>query len=197
VTSTPIVLTVLLVAVTTADAGYYRITVKREHNGAASCYLHTRIAVGDQLEIAAPRGTFVLDRTHAPVLLISAGIGATPDLAMLHTLAEEHSDREIWWVHCAGRSREHSFAAEIRTLLASLPNVHSRVYYSRPDPNDLEGRDFDSTGHLTASALAELEPPRDAVPSVRHLRRRPVRSAADTASEPPSSSTASRSTSRR
>ena len=78
------------------DAGYYRITVKREPDGAASGYLHTRLAVGDQLDIAAPRGTFILDRTDAPVLLISAGIGATPVLAMLHALAEEHSDREIW-----------------------------------------------------------------------------------------------------
>ena len=45
------------------DAGYYRITVKREHDGVASGYLHTRLAVGDQLDIAAPRGTFILDRT--------------------------------------------------------------------------------------------------------------------------------------
>jgi ferredoxin-NADP reductase/MOSC domain-containing protein YiiM/ferredoxin len=144
------------------DAGYYRITVKRERGGAASGYLHTRLAVGDQLDIAAPRGTFILDRTHAPVLLISAGIGATPVLAMLRALAEEHSDREIWWLHGARNRREHSFAAEARSLLASLPNVHTHVYYSRPGPNDLKGRDFDSADRLTASVLAELEPPRDA-----------------------------------
>ena len=144
------------------DAGYYRITVKREHDGAASGYLHTRLAVGDQLDIAAPRGTFILDRTAAPVLLISAGIGATPVLAMLHALAEEHSEREIWWLHGARSSRDHSFAAEARALLASLPNAHAHVCYSRPGPDDLEGRDFDSAGRLTASLLAELEPPRDA-----------------------------------
>jgi ferredoxin-NADP reductase len=144
------------------DAGYYRITVKRAHDGAASGYLHTRLSVGDQLDIAAPRGTFILDGTHAPVLLISAGIGATPVLAMLHALAEDHSDREIWWLHGARSSRDHSFAAEARTLLASLPNVRAHVYYSRPGLNDLEGRDFDSAGRLTASLLAELVPPRDA-----------------------------------
>jgi ferredoxin-NADP reductase len=144
------------------DAGYYRITVKREHDGAASGYLHTRLSVGDELDIAAPRGTFILDRMHAPVLLISAGIGATPVLAMLQALAEERSDREIWWLHGARSSRDHSFAAETRTLLASLPNVRTHVCYSRPGPNDLEGRDFDSAGRLTASLLAELEPPRDA-----------------------------------
>jgi ferredoxin-NADP reductase/MOSC domain-containing protein YiiM/ferredoxin len=144
------------------DAGYYRITVKREHAGAASGYLHTRLRVGAQLEIAAPRGTFILDRTNAPLLLISAGIGATPLLAMLHALATGHIEREIWWLHGARSSRDHSFAAEARALLASLPNVHTHVCYSRPGPDDLEGRDFDSAGRLTASLLVELAPPRDA-----------------------------------
>jgi ferredoxin-NADP reductase/MOSC domain-containing protein YiiM len=144
------------------DAGYYRITVKREHDGAASGYLHTRLAVGDQLGIAAPRGTFILDRTHAPALLISAGIGATPVLAMLQALAAEHSDREIWWLHGARNQAEHPFAAEAQALLASLPNMRRHVYYSRPGPDDLKGQDFDSAGRLTASVLAELEPPLDA-----------------------------------
>jgi ferredoxin-NADP reductase/MOSC domain-containing protein YiiM len=144
------------------DAGYYRITVKREPSGAASGYLHTRLAVGDQLDIAAPRGTFILDRTDSPVLLISAGIGATPVLAMLHALAEEHSDREIWGLHAARNSRAHSFAAEARALIASLSNARRRVYYSRPGRNDVEGRDFDTAGRLTGSVLADLNPPRDA-----------------------------------
>jgi ferredoxin-NADP reductase/MOSC domain-containing protein YiiM/ferredoxin len=140
---------------------YYRITVKRERGGVASGYLHTRLAVGDQLEIAAPRGMFILDQTQAPVLLISAGIGATPVLAMLHALAKEHSSREIWWLHGARSSRDHPFAAEARALLGSLPNVRTYVCYSRPGPGDLEGRDFDRAGRLTVSLLAQLEPPRD------------------------------------
>jgi ferredoxin-NADP reductase/MOSC domain-containing protein YiiM/ferredoxin len=143
-------------------AGSYRITVKREQDGAASGYLHTRLAVGDQLDVAAPRGTFILDGTAAPVLLISAGIGATPVLAMLHTLAEEHSDREIWWLHGARSGRDHAFSSEARTLLAALPNVRAHVYYSRPGSDDRAGRDFDSAGRVTASLLAELAPPRDA-----------------------------------
>ena len=143
-------------------AGYYRVTVKREPHGAASGYLHTRLAVGDELDVAAPRGTFILGESRAPVLLVSAGIGATPVLAMLQSLAQEHSDRQIWWLHGARNSREHSFAAEARTLLASMPNTRSRVYYSHPGPDDHEGRDFDSTGRLTGSALADLQPPSDA-----------------------------------
>jgi ferredoxin-NADP reductase/MOSC domain-containing protein YiiM/ferredoxin len=144
------------------DAGFYRIAVKREHDGAASGYLHARLAVGDQLEVAAPRGTFILDVTDKPVLLISAGIGATPVLAMLEALAEQRSDRPIWWLHGARSGRDHAFAAEARALVASLPNGRSRVYFSRPGPDDREGRDFDSPGRLTASVLAALEPPRDA-----------------------------------
>jgi ferredoxin-NADP reductase/MOSC domain-containing protein YiiM len=144
------------------DAGYYRITVKHEQAGAASGYLHTRLRVGAQLEIAAPRGVFILDGSDAPVLLISAGIGATPVLAMLHALATEHSDREIWWIQGARSSRDHSFAAEARALLASLPNVHTHVCYSRPGTDDVEGRNFQSVGRLTASLLFELAPPRDA-----------------------------------
>ena len=144
------------------DAGYYRIAVKRERDGVASAFLHTRLAVGDRLDIAAPRGTFILDRTEAPVLLISAGIGATPVLGMLQALAEARSDREIWWLHSARNRREHSFAAEARALLASLPDARTRVYYSRPGPHDVEGRDFDRAGRLTGELLAQLVLPHDA-----------------------------------
>ena len=144
------------------DASYYRITVKREHNGTASGYLHTQLAIGDQLDIAAPRGTFILDESDTPVLLISAGIGATPVLAMLHALAAAHAEREIWWFHGARSSRDHVFAAEARGLLASLPNVRMHVYYSRPNANDREGRDFDHASRLTASLLAELDLPHEA-----------------------------------
>jgi ferredoxin-NADP reductase/MOSC domain-containing protein YiiM/ferredoxin len=140
-------------------AGYYRITVKREREGAVSGYLHSHLAIGDRLDIAAPRGTFILDQTQAPLLLISAGIGATPVLAMLAALGQEHSDREIWCLYSAHNGREHPFAAEARSLVASLPNARAHVYYSSPDPMDLEGRDFDSAGRLTASVLAELSPP--------------------------------------
>src|SRR5262249_43823354 len=82
-------------------ADYYRISVKREPGGTASSYLHTQLKVGDRIDIGAPRGTFILDPTSAPALLISAGIGATPLLAMLHALADERSQREVWWLYGA------------------------------------------------------------------------------------------------
>ena len=143
-------------------AGYYRIAVKHEPNGAVSGYLHKRLAVGDQLEVGAPRGTFILDESDAPVLLISAGVGATPVLAMLNALAAASSQREVWWLHSARSGREHSFAQETRTLLAALSHTHSHIYYSRPGKEDVEGRDFDTAGRLTPSLLLELEPPQSA-----------------------------------
>jgi ferredoxin-NADP reductase/MOSC domain-containing protein YiiM len=130
--------------------GTYRISVKREPDGVASGYLHTRLAVGDEIEVAAPRGTFILDESDAPLLLLSAGIGATPVMAMLHALAAARSEREIWWLHGAHSRADHAFATEASTLLASLPNVHSHVYYSRDE------------GRLTPAALAELDLPHDA-----------------------------------
>ena len=144
-------------------AGFYRITVKREHDGVASGYLHTRLAVGDELDVGAPRGTFILDGTHAPVLLISAGIGVTPVLAMLQALAEEHSDREIWWLHGARSSRDHAFAAEAKALLASLPNVRTPRLL-QPSRSERRRQAATSTAWAVsrASLLAELEPPRDA-----------------------------------
>jgi ferredoxin-NADP reductase/MOSC domain-containing protein YiiM/ferredoxin len=143
-------------------AGYYRVTVKREPGGTVSGYLHTRLAVGERLDTGAPRGTFILDEGQAPVLLISAGIGATPVLSMLQALAQARSDREIWWLHGGRNGLEDPFAKEARTLLASLPGARSHVCYSRPGPDDIDGRDFDTAGRLTTSLLAELAPPTDA-----------------------------------
>src|SRR5205085_8950106 len=78
------------------DGDGYRISVKREAHGAASSYLHTRLGVGDTVEVGAPRGAFVLKPGDGPVVLLSAGVGATPVLSMLHAMAAEHSPRQVW-----------------------------------------------------------------------------------------------------
>jgi ferredoxin-NADP reductase/MOSC domain-containing protein YiiM len=140
----------------------YRISVKQEERGAGSQFLHTRVRAGDQLEAAAPRGTFTLRPGPAPVLLISAGVGATPVLAMLHALAAARSDRDIWWLHGARDRADEPFAAESRALLAALPRAHRHICYSRPGPDDVQGRDYDTAGRLTAPVLAALDLPRDA-----------------------------------
>jgi ferredoxin-NADP reductase/MOSC domain-containing protein YiiM len=121
---------------TPSDAEY-RISVKRETHGVVSTYLHTRLRVGDTVDVAAPRGDFVLPEDHndtTPVLLLSAGVGVTPVLAMLHALAEVHSGREIWWLHTARSAAEHAFATETHQLLANLDRSHEHVFYTAPSP---------------------------------------------------------------
>ena len=131
-------------------AGAYRISVKRESHGLVSGYLNGTLRPGATLEVAAPRGDFVLDDVTGPVLLISAGIGVTPVLAMLHALAARRSERDVWWIHGARGPREHPLAAEAHALLASLPHAREHVFYSA------------TAGRLSKDKLLALEVPADA-----------------------------------
>jgi ferredoxin-NADP reductase/MOSC domain-containing protein YiiM len=138
----------------------YRISVKREPHGVASTYLDRMLRPGTTLQVAAPRGGFVLDGGAGPVLLISAGIGITPVLAMLHQLAAHHSEREVWWLHGARGPAEHPFAAEAHDLLACLPHAHEHVYYSAATGARRSSRV--TAGRLSKDKLAKLDLPADA-----------------------------------
>jgi ferredoxin-NADP reductase/MOSC domain-containing protein YiiM len=140
------------------DASSYRISVKREPHGAVSGYLTTTLRPGAVLDAAAPRGDFVLDAGTGPVLLISAGIGLTPVLSMLHELADRRSDREVRWIHGARRPQEHPLAAEARALLASLPHAREHVFYSAATPPE-RGRAHAAPGRLTKERLIALSIP--------------------------------------
>lgn len=116
----------------------YRIGVKREPQGAGSGHLHSHVKVGDVLDVAAPRGTFFLTDGDNPVVLVSAGVGVTPVLSMLYSLAG--TNRPVWWLHGARNRSEQAFAEEVGTLLDRLPDSQSRVFYSRPSSAELHGR---------------------------------------------------------
>src|SRR4029453_5707750 len=115
------------------DAARYRITVQEEPRGIASTYLSTRLRTGDVLDVSAPRGAFTLRHGDGPVVLLSAGVGVTPVLAMLHALAAQASPRPVWWIHGARNRLDHPFAREVRDLLANLPRARSHIRYSRPE----------------------------------------------------------------
>src|SRR5262249_33568531 len=114
----------------------YRISVKVEPNGAAGTYLRDHVRVGDALDVSSPRGSFVLQSGEQPLVLLSAGIGATPVLAILHSLAEARSARQVLWIHAARDREHHPFAAEVRRLMLALTHGRSYVCYSRPGPRD-------------------------------------------------------------
>ncbi|HEY2048132.1 MAG TPA: MOSC and FAD-binding oxidoreductase domain-containing protein [Caulobacteraceae bacterium] len=139
----------------------YRISVKLEPNGAAGTYLHTHVHAGDVVEVSEPRGAFTLVAGEGPVVLLSAGIGATPVMAMLHALAEGATARDVWWLHVARDGARHVFAAEARGLLARLARAHSHVWYSRPAGEDRAGADYDTGGRLDAGVLSDLGVSRD------------------------------------
>ncbi len=143
------------------DGGRYRISVKREAHGLVSSHLATHLQRGDRLEVAAPRGNFVLEQGPEPVLLISAGIGQTPLLAMLHRLASEHSRRHLWWIHTTHDAGSHAFAAEVGGLLGRLPSARALVYYTNPG-GPLAPESGLREGRLDREVIAGLGLPADA-----------------------------------
>jgi ferredoxin-NADP reductase/MOSC domain-containing protein YiiM len=140
----------------------YRISFKIEPNGVAGNYLREHVHVRDVLEVSAPRGSFVLQPGDRPIVLLSAGIGATPVLAMLHASAAAPSTRLVMWLHTARDGQHHPFGGEVRRLMRTLRNGRSYVCYTRPDSIDKTGEDFNAAGRFSRSVLQELGLPRDA-----------------------------------
>jgi ferredoxin-NADP reductase/MOSC domain-containing protein YiiM/ferredoxin len=137
----------------------YRISVKVEPNGAAGTFLQKHVRVGDALDVSSPRGSFILQSEQRHLVLLSAGIGSTPVLAMLHALAEDGSTAQVLWLHAARDGRHHPFSAEVRRLMLALKNGRSYVCYSSPDSQDKMGEDFDDAGHLSLSSFVKVGVP--------------------------------------
>jgi ferredoxin-NADP reductase len=113
------------------------------------------VRVGNVLEVSSPRGSFVLRSGEGPVMLLSAGIGATPVLAMLNALSSAHSTRPVLWLHVARDGKHFPFAAEVRRLVSNLSRARFYVCFSRPEAADRLGTDFDAAGHLSRAMFEE------------------------------------------
>ena len=143
------------------DATSYRVSIKREAHGAAGAYVDDELRIGDIVPTSAARGSFTLRPGDTPVVLLSAGIGVTPVLAMLHALAADASTREICWLYGTRSRRDHPFAEEARELLKALAHGHSHICYSSPAPEDRPDVDFDTPGRLDMRVIRELDLPRN------------------------------------
>ncbi|RDS83530.1 MOSC domain-containing protein [Dyella monticola] len=138
------------------QGGMYRVSVKLG-SGDGSRYIHSSVRAGDLIEVSAPRGIFTLRDDKKPVALLSAGIGITPVLGMLHQLvADQTIDRDVYWIYGARNGAEHPFASEVRHLLDALPRVHVLVAYSQPRAEDRLGRDFDVSERISVATVQRL-----------------------------------------
>jgi ferredoxin-NADP reductase/MOSC domain-containing protein YiiM len=138
---------------------HFRISVKSELNGIGSSFLCNHAREGDRLDVSAPRGSFTLRPGQSPVVLLSAGVGATPVMSMLHALAAAKSQREVWWIYGARNRVEHPFAEESRSLLKQLSRGREYIVYSKPAAIDKVGTDFDAAGHIDIALLEKIGVP--------------------------------------
>ena len=137
-----------------------RLPHQRQARGRRQPLPARRVAVGDVLDVAAPRGAFVLRDGERPVVLISAGVGATPVLAMLQALAAERAPRPVWWVHGARDAREHAFAARSTGAARRPPG--------RAPARRLQPRRTARTARPTTSPAGST-PPRSSAPACRSM----------------------------
>jgi ferredoxin-NADP reductase/MOSC domain-containing protein YiiM len=145
---------------------YYRLSIKREAApscvpdappGLSSNYFHDHVKPGTRLRVRSPRGKFFLDpKGEGGVALVSAGVGLTPMIAMVNAIVEAGSGRPTWFVHGARNGAEHAMGAHLRRLARENDNIDLHVRYSRPAPEDIKGRDYDSEGHVDVALLERL-----------------------------------------
>ncbi|WP_152392375.1 NO-inducible flavohemoprotein [Paenibacillus guangzhouensis] len=143
---------------------YYRITVKREAGtepqqpaGIVSNYLHDQVHVGDALDISAPAGDFTIDPANgsdAPVVLISGGVGLTPMVSMLNTIAAQQPDRSVTYIHAAINSELHAMRDHVTALTEQLAPLTSYVCYASP----IAGDRCDHEGLIDAAWLQSILP---------------------------------------
>jgi ferredoxin-NADP reductase/predicted pyridoxine 5'-phosphate oxidase superfamily flavin-nucleotide-binding protein len=142
--------------------GFLRISVKRE--GLASTYLHQQIEVGSLLEARAPQGHFSLDANQRrPVVLLAAGVGITPLLAMLRELIYQNQrlrrSRRVWLVQSARTLAELAFRDEgVELLQRAGDPAHVLRLLSQPEAHAREGEDFELTGRIDMDLLKALLP---------------------------------------
>lgn len=150
-----------------SDTMRHRITVKREGHpsdrsdlpdGVGSCWLHDQVGPGTEIEVAAPRGSFVLDETSGrPVVLLAGGVGLTPLLSMLHRLVA--GERDVWFIHACENGSVHAMAGEVSELAGRAnKRIRTHVAYRQPTAEDRKLGSFDSEGMIDKALLQSLLP---------------------------------------
>ena len=150
------------------DPAHYRVTIKRvpapaDHPefepGLSSRYFHDHVQPGDILRVKAPAGQFFIDPDPSvPVVLIGGGIGITPMMSMLRWCTAHQPRRTVHLYYGLRTGSEHAFKRTLQETAATCPALRLNVLYSQPGPSDLEGRDYQHTGHLDVDLLRRTLP---------------------------------------
>lgn len=153
---------------------HFRISVKREDSradnqdpGYVSSTLHKVIAVGDTIEVSAPAGNFFLVNPDKNNVLISAGIGLTPMIAMLNQLVtENHGDKKsntkITFIHAARSPELHAMRSELADFVATESNLSAYIAYESVTDEVKAGKDYQMLGRLNLKEVPEQFMPEDA-----------------------------------
>ncbi|OLN23610.1 nitric oxide dioxygenase [Domibacillus antri] len=138
-------------------SGYFRISVKREAdhvpNGKVSTFFHDHLNAGDMIEVSAPAGEFFLEKGSQPVALISGGVGITPMMAMLGSIAKNEPNRKTVFIHAARNKAVHAFREESSSLVEKLQD--GRIYIAYEEKKD-ESEVCDITGYISKEFLQEV-----------------------------------------
>lgn len=135
---------------------YYRISVKKETsssehipNGKVSTYLHDTIQEGDTLEVTAPAGDFVLDvESTEPVVFLSGGVGITPMISMLNTIATQQPNRKVTFIHAAINGTTHAMHEHVKELSNQSENIEYYLCYEKPTEKDLLNKEYTKEGYI-------------------------------------------------
>ncbi len=140
---------------------YFRISVKREAEentpqGKVSNYLHDHIHTGDQLEVTAPAGDFILNTdTDTPVVFLSGGVGITPFMSMVNNLADKQSNREIHFINASRNGNLQPFKTELASLTDKLTHYQLSYVYENPSETDRNEDYFIKAGYIDKAWLKE------------------------------------------
>ena len=133
--------------------------MKREPWGIASNWLYDHGEVGQILKVAPPAGEFFLnEESPRPVVLVSGGVGLTPMMSMLETIASQHPTVAVHYVHGTLNGSTHAMKDRVRFLAQAHPNIHATTFYVEPRPEDRRGVDFDHEGLISAEWLKANTP---------------------------------------
>lgn len=146
---------------TAPSDGFYRLSVKRQ--GLVSSHLHDDLTVGDMIEVRAPAGGFVIDPLEArPAVLLAAGVGITPMLAMLRSIIFEglrkRRIRPTYLFIAARTLAERAFDQEIADLAAQAEGAVQVIRLLDVTEGATPGVDFDAEGRINVNLFRQTLP---------------------------------------